>query len=159
MVLLMAVVVIGLVMTGGLASAVGSEIGLGNTAVTVWGIVKWPAMALIVLFMLAVLYYTAPNVKLPKFRWITPGSILAVVVWAAATVGFAFYLKFFNSYNKTYGSLGGVVIFLFWLWLSNVAILLGAEFNSEIERGRELRAGEPAHEELQLPPRQAPKEA
>jgi membrane protein len=158
MVLLMALVVIALVMTGGLAAAVGSAIGLGHTAVTVWGIVKWPVMALIVLFMLAVLYYLAPNVKLPKFRWITPGSVLALVVWAVATVGFAFYVKFFGSYNKTYGSLGGVVIFLFWLWLSNVAILLGAEFNSELERGRELRAGEPAHDELQLPPRQAPKE-
>jgi membrane protein len=157
MVLLMTIVVIGLVMTGGLADAVGSAIGLGDTSVTVWNIAKWPAMALIVLFMLAVLYYTAPNVQLPKFRWITPGSVLALSVWAVATVGFAFYVKFFGSYNKTYGSLGGVVIFLFWLWLSNVAVLLGAEFNSELERERELAEGEPAQRRLQLPPREAPK--
>jgi membrane protein len=158
MVLLMTLVVIALVMTGGLADAVGSAIGLGDTAVTVWGIAKWPVMAVIVLFMLAVLYYTAPNVQLPKFRWITPGSLIALVVWAVATVGFAFYVKFFGSYNKTYGSLGAVIIFLFWLWLSNVAVLLGAEFNSELERERELAEGEPAEQELQLPPREAPKE-
>jgi membrane protein len=159
MVLLMTLVVIALVMTGGLAEAVGSAVGLGDTAVTVWGIVKWPVMALIVLFMLAVLYFTAPNVKLPKFRWITPGSLIALVVWAVATVGFAVYVKFFGSYDKTYGSLGAVIIFLFWLWLTNVAVLLGAEFNSELERERELAEGEPAEQELQLPPRQAPKEA
>jgi membrane protein len=159
MVLLMTVVVIGLVMTGGLADAVGSAVGLGDTTVAVWDIAKWPAMAAIVLLMLAVLYYTAPNVELPKFRWITPGSICALLLWALATAGFALYLGFFNSYDKTYGSLGGVVIFLFWLWLSNVAVLLGAEFNSELERERELAEGEPAEEELQLPPREAPKEA
>jgi membrane protein len=158
MVLLMTIVVIALVMTGELADAVGSAVGLGATAVTTWDIAKWPVMAAIVLFMLAVLYYTAPNVELPKFRWITPGSLIALVVWALATVGFAIYVKFFGSYNKTYGSLGAVVIFLFWLWLSNVAILLGAEFNSELERERELAEGEPAEEELQLPPREAPKE-
>jgi membrane protein len=158
MVLLLALLLIALVMTGSLAEAIGNAVGLGDTAITVWGIVKWPVMAAVVLFMLAVLYYSAPNVKLPKFRWVTPGSVIALVVWTAATVGFAFYVKFFGSYNKTYGSLGAVIIFLFWLWLSNVAVLLGAEFNSELERERELAEGEPAEEELQLPPREAPKQ-
>ena len=158
MVLLLALLLIALVTTGSLAEAIGNAIGLGDTAITVWGIAKWPVMAAVVLFMLAVLYYTAPNVQLPRFRWITPGSVVALLLWAIATVGFAFYVKFFGSYNKTYGSLGAVVIFLFWLWLSNVAVLLGAEFNSELERERELAEGEPAEEELQLPPRDAPKE-
>jgi membrane protein len=159
MVLLLAALLIALAVTGGLAEAVGNAVGLGDTAVSVWGIAKWPVMAVVFLFMLAVLYYTAPNVQLPKFRWITPGSLLALVVWAVATVGFAFYVKFFGSYDKTYGSLTVVIIFLLWLWISNVAILLGAEFNSELERERELAEGEPAEQELQLPPREAPKEA
>jgi membrane protein len=158
MVLLLAALLISLVLTGSLAEAVGSAIGLGDTAVTVWGIAKWPAMALVVLLMLAVLYYVAPNVKLPKFSWITPGSVVALVVWAVGTAAFGLYVANFGSYDKTYGSLGAVVTFLVWLWLSNLAVLFGAEFNSEVERGRELREGKPAHEELQLPPRQAPKD-
>jgi membrane protein len=158
MVLLLALLLVSLVVTGELAKAIGSAVGVGDTAVTVWGIAKWPVMAMVFLFMLAVLYYTAPNVKLPRFRWITPGSVIALAVWAVATVGFAFYVKYFGHYNKTYGALAGVVIFLLWLWLSNVAVLLGAEFNSELERERELAEGEPAERRLQLPPREAPKE-
>jgi membrane protein len=158
MVLLLAALLISLVLTGSLAEAVGAAIGLGDTAVTIWGIAKWPAMALVVLLMLAVLYYVAPNVKLPKFSWITPGSVVALVVWAVATAAFGLYVANFGSYDKTYGSLGAVVTFLVWLWLSNLAVLFGAEFNSELEREREIVSGEPAQEELQLPPRQAPKE-
>jgi membrane protein len=152
-----AVVAIAVVATGPLADSIGDVIGLGSTAVTIWDIVKWPVLLLIVITMIAFLYYAAPNVKQPGFHWITPGSILAVVIWLIASVAFGFYAANFGSYNATYGSLGGVIIFLIWMWISNVAILLGAEFNAELERGRELAEGKPAEEELQLPPREAPK--
>ena len=121
-----------------------------------WG--KWPVLLAMVVIMLAILYYASPNAKLPGFKWISPGSILAVVVWIVASVLFAFYVSNFGSYNKTYGTLGGVVSFLVWMWITNLAVLFGAELNAELERSRELEAGEPAHEEIQLEPRQAPKE-
>jgi membrane protein len=92
-------------------------------------------------------------VKQPGFRWFTPGGILAVIVWIVASAAFAFYVANFGSYNKTYGALGGVIIFLVWLWLSNIAVLLGAEFNAELERGRQIEAGHPADEEPFLEPR------
>jgi membrane protein len=107
--------------------------------------------------MFSVLYWAAPNVKQPGFRWITPGSVLGVILWIAASAGFAFYVASFGSYNETYGSIGGVIVFLVWLWISNIALLLGAEFNAELERGRELEAGQPAEREFQLEPREAPK--
>ena len=124
---------------------------------TVWDIAKWPVLLVIVSLMLAVLYYAAPNAKLPGFKWISPGSVLAVVVWIVASAAFAFYVANFGSYDKTYGTLGGVVTFLVWLWITNLAVLLGAELNAELERSRELEAGEPAEHEIQLPPRTAPK--
>ncbi len=114
-------------------------------------------MLLVVLVMLAVVYYAAPNARLPRFRLITPGSLLAVFVWLLASAGFALYVANFGSYDKTYGALGGVITFLVWLWLTNVAVLLGQELNAEIERSRELAAGTPgAEQELQLPARQKP---
>jgi hypothetical protein len=127
--------------TGGLAEEVGNLLGLGDTAVTVWGIAKWPVLLLLVSFMFAVLYWAAPNVKQPGFRWISPGGVLAVVGWVIASAAFAFYVANFGSYNKTYGALAGPIIFLVWLWISNIMILLGAEFNAEIERGRRIEAG------------------
>jgi len=157
MVLLLTAVAIALVVTGPLAQAVGNVIGLGDTAVTVWGIAKWPAMLVIVMAMFAFLYYVAPNVKQPNFRWVSPGGVVAVVGWILASVAFAVYVANFGSYNKTYGTLGGVVTFLVWLWISNLALLFGAEFDAELERSRELAAGLPAEDELQLPPRQEPK--
>jgi membrane protein len=153
MVLLLAIVLIGLVLTGPLAKAIGDAIGLGSTAVTVYSIVKWPLLVAIVMFMFAVLYYVAPNVKQPRMRWISPGGILAVVVWLIASAGFGFYVSNFGSYNKTYGTLGGVITFLVWMWISNIAVLLGAEFDAELERERELRLGINAHDEIKLPPR------
>ncbi|MFL5826494.1 MAG: YihY/virulence factor BrkB family protein, partial [Thermoleophilaceae bacterium] len=158
MVVLLAIVFIGLVVTGSLAKAIGDQIGLGSTAVTVWNVAKWPVLLAIVMFMFAVLYYTAPNVKQPKFRWITPGGILAVLLWIAASALFALYVSRFGSYNKTYGTLGGVIVFLIWLWISNIAVLLGAEFDAELERERELQAGLPAEHGIQLPPRSHPKQ-
>lgn len=142
-----------LVLSGDIARTVGDFIGLGDATVTVWLIVKWPLLAVIVVVVVAVLYYFAPNVKQPKFRWMSMGAFLAIFIWALASVGFAFYVANFSSYNKTYGALGGVIVFLLWLWITNIALLLGAEFDAEVERGRELQAGIKAEEEIQLPPR------
>jgi membrane protein len=154
MVFATALVAIAVVATGPLARAIGDVIGLGSTAVTAWNYGKWPVMLLVVITMFAVLYFAAPNVKLRRFRWLTPGGVLAVVVWLVASGAFAFYVANFGSYNKTYGTLGGIIIFLVWLWISNLSILVGAEFNAELERGRELEAGDPrAQDSIQLPPR------
>jgi membrane protein len=153
-VFLMSLVAIGLVVSGPLAQAIGNAVGLGQTAITVWGIAKWPVMLVIVMTVVASLYYIAPNVRQPRFRWVTPGGAVAVLLWAAASVGFGLYVSHFNSYTKTYGTLGGVIAFLVWLWISNLALLLGAEFDAELERERELKAGLPAENELRLPPKQ-----
>ncbi len=141
------------VFTGSLAKQLGNVLGVGNTAVTVWDIAKWPVLLIIVSFMFAILYWAAPNVKQPGFRWISPGGVVAVVVWVIASLGFAFYVANFGSYNQTYGTLAGVIIFLVWLWISNIAVLLGAEFNAELERGRQIAAGHPPEKEPFLEPR------
>ena len=152
-VVLAALVALALVVSGPVAQAVGSAIGVGDTVVTIWNVVKWPIMLAVVVAVVAILYYATPNVKQPKFRWISIGASIAVVVWIIASVGFGFYVSHFSSYNKTYGSLAGVIVFLLWLWITNLALLFGAEVDSEIERGRELQAGIEAEEALQLPPR------
>jgi membrane protein len=158
MVLLLAVVAIAIVATGALADAIGRQIGIGSAALTAWDIAKWPVLLAFVMLMFAVLYYAAPNVRQPGFRWVTPGGVVAVIVWIIASGAFALYVANFASYNKTYGSLAGVIVFLVWLWISNIAVLLGAELNAELERGRELEAGERgAEERIQLEPRTAPK--
>ena len=147
MVLLVAVAVaVAVVATGGLADRIGRLLGLGSAIVTVWDLVKWPVLLLVVSFLFALLYWAFPNAR-QGFRWVTPGGILAVVVWVAASVAFAVYVANFGAYNKTYGSLASVIIFLVWLWLSNTAILLGAELNAELERGRGIAAGHPPEEE------------
>jgi membrane protein len=155
--LMLAIVVVALIVSGPLATAIGEAIGLGDTALTIFNIAKWPVLLVIVSLMLAILYYAAPNAKLPAFKWISPGSVLAVVVWILASAAFAFYVANFGSYDKTYGTLGGVITFLVWMWITNIAVLFGAELNAELERSRELAAGEPAEDEIQLPPRTAPK--
>jgi membrane protein len=157
MVSLLALLAISILMTGSLARAVGRTVGVGTTAVTLWDWLKWPVMVVVVMGMFSVLYWAAPNVRQPRFRWISPGAVVAVVLWIFASVLFGVYVANFGSYNKTYGSLGGVVAFLVWLWVSNIALLFGAELNSELERQRELDTGEPAQHTLQLPPRDAPK--
>jgi membrane protein len=155
---LIAISAIAVVATGGIAEELGSVLGVGDTAVTVWNIAKWPVLLLVVSFMFALLYWAAPNVKSPGFRWLSPGGLLAVIGWIIASAAFAFYVSNFGSYNKTYGALGGVIIFLVWLWISNVVILLGAQFNSELERGRAIEAGmEPRDREPYVEPRDAPK--
>jgi membrane protein len=133
---LTALTAVGVTVSGGLAEEVGNLLGVGDTAVDVWNLAKWPVLLLLVSLMFAILYWAAPAVRHPGFRWITPGSVLAVLGWVLASLAFAFYVANFGSYNKTYGALAGPIIFLVWLWISNVMILLGAEFNSELERGR-----------------------
>lgn len=154
-VVLITSVAIAIVATGPVARAVGDEIGMGSAAVTAFNVIKWPVIVLVLLTIVGILYYVAPNVRQPGFPWITPGGVLALVVWGAASAGLAFYAAKFGSYQKTYGTLGGVILFLVWLWVSNLALLLGAELNAELERGRELDAGLPAEKDLQLPPRAA----
>jgi membrane protein len=158
LVVLLAVSALAVVITGPVTEEVGNLIGLGNTAQTIFDIAKWPVLLVIVSLMFSILYYAAPNVKQPGFRWITPGGILAVVVWVIASLAFAAYTANFPN-NKTYGTFGGVIFFLTWLWISNIAVLLGQELNAELERRRELEAGLPAEDEIQLPPRSAPKES
>ncbi len=151
---LLTISALAVVLTGPLAKSIGDIVGLGSAAVTAWDIAKWPALILVVAFMIALLYYATPNVKHPKFQWVSPGSILAVVVWILASALFAFYVANFSSYNQTYGALGGVIVFLTWLWITNNVILLGAEVNAEIERGRQIQGGlRPEDKEPFLEPR------
>ena len=152
-VILAALVALALVVSGPLAAAIGKAIGLGSTAVTIWNIAKWPVILIVVIAIVAILYYATPNIKQPKFRWISLGAGIAVLIWILASVGFGFYVANFSNYNKTYGSLAGVIVFLLWLWITNLALLFGAELDSETERGRQLQAGIKAEETLQLPPR------
>ena len=152
-VILAGLVAIALVVSGPVAQAIGDAIGLGDTAVTVWGIVKWPVLLALAAVVVAILYYATPNVKQPKFRWISLGAVIAIITWVIASALFGLYVSQFANYNKTYGSLAGVIIFLLWLWITNLALLFGAELNAEMERGRQLQAGIPAEDELQLPAR------
>ena len=152
-VVLSALVALSLVLTGPAAQAVGNALGLGNTVVLVWDIAKWPVMLAIVVLIVALLYYATPNVKQPRFRWVSVGAVVAIVTWILASAAFGFYVARFSSYDKTYGSLAGVVVFLLWLWITNLALLFGAELDAELERGRELQTGLPAEETIQLPPR------
>lgn len=152
-IVLTGLVALGLVLTGPAAQAVGDAVGLGDAALTAWNIAKWPVLLAVVVLIVALLYYATPNVKQPRFRWISVGALVAIVVWVLASAAFGFYVANFASYNRTYGSLAGVVIFLLWLWLTNLALLFGAELDAELERGRELQAGLPAEETIQLPPR------
>ena len=158
MILILAALAIGLVMTGPVVSAVAEPIGVGSTAQTVWNIAKWPVMVVLVLLMFAVLFHASPNVRLPGFKWITPGAVVALAIWVIASAAFAFYVSNFGSYNKTYGTLGGFVALLVWFWISNLALLFGLELNSEIERSREIDEGiDRAEKELQLEPRSEPR--
>jgi membrane protein len=156
-VLLLTFTAIAVVVTGGLAKQVGNVIGAGQSAVTIWDIAKWPVMLVIVSVILAILYYVAPNVRQPGFKWVTPGGLIAVVLWVLASALFALYVANFSSYNKTYGALASVIVFLVWLWITNTVILLGAELNAEIERGRQIETGQSADREPFLPLRSEPK--
>lgn len=147
------VITVILVVSGPVAEAIGNVFNLGETAVLVWSIAKWPVLVLAVVFIIAVLFYATPNIRQPRFRWMSVGAFLAVVILALASTAFGFYVSNFGNYDRTYGSLGGVIVFLLWLWIANLALLFGAEFDSEMERSRQLQAGIRAEESLQLPPR------
>jgi membrane protein len=138
------------VFTGRLAHSVGGALGIGPTAVTVWGVAKWPVLVAIVAILFDILYWASPNARHGGFRWVTPGGVLAVFIWLLSSGGFALYVAHFDSYNKTYGSLAAVIIFLVWLWISNLAVLLGAEFDAEVQRGRAIQAGHPPEDEPYL---------
>ncbi|WP_298459513.1 YihY/virulence factor BrkB family protein [uncultured Cellulomonas sp.] len=156
-VVIIAVVALALVVSGPLAEAIGNAIGLGDVALTVWQIAKWPVLAVLVALVIAILYYATPNVQQPKFRWMSVGAFVAIIVAVIASLGFGFYVANFSSYSATYGALAGVIIFLLWLWIMNNALLFGAELDAELERGRELQAGMEAEETIQLPPRDTSK--
>lgn len=155
-VVLLALSALAVVLTGAVAEKAGQLLGLGDTFVTVWDVAKWPVLLLVVGVVFAILLYACPNVRHPGFRWVTPGSALAVVLCVLASGGFALYVASFGSYNKTYGSVAGVIVFLVWLWLSNVALLFGAEFDAELERGRYMAEGHPADEEPYVELRDTP---
>jgi membrane protein len=152
-VVMAALVLVGLVLSGSVAQSVGNAIGLGSGAVMVWNIAKWPVILLVVVALVAMLYYSTPNIKQPSFRWISVGASIAIVTWVIGSVLFGLYVSQFGHYNRTYGSLAGVIVFLLWLWITNLALLFGAEVDSELERARELQSGIEAEEVLQLPPR------
>jgi membrane protein len=159
MIVLMALLAVALVLTGPVVSAIAEPLGIGSTAVDLWNIAKWPAMAVVFLLAIALLYYVTPNVKLRGFKWVTPGSLVAIVVWIVASALFAFYVSNFGSYNKTYGTLGGLIALLIWFWITNLAILFGHQLNAERERSLEIEEGRPrAEREIQLEPRDEPKE-
>jgi len=159
MVIAVALLALGLVLTGPVVEAIADPVGLSDTAVDVWNVAKWPVMVAIFVLMVDLLYYASPNVKLRGFRWVTPGCLVAMVVWAVASAAFAFYIANFGSYDKTYGTLAGLVALLVWVWISNLAILFGHQLNAERERSAEIEEGRPrAEKEIQLEPRQEPKD-
>lgn len=150
---LLAVVALGLIVSGPVTDAVGDLINAGGLARTVWSVAKWPVLAMIMMSLLSLLFWIAPNVRQPRFRWLTPGGAVALVSWAVASFGFGLYVTNFSSYDTTYGSLGAAIAFLVWLYLSNSALMLGVQINAEVQRGRQLQAGDQDPEEPVLPPR------
>ncbi len=158
MILMLAFVALALVLTGPVVDAVAQPLGIGSAATTVWDIAKWPVLIVAVICMFTLLFYAAPNARVGGVKRVLPGVVVGLAVWLAASAAFALYVANFGSYDKTYGTLGGIVVLLVWFWLTNVALLLGLELNAELERNRELQAGVPrAHKELQLDARSAPK--
>lgn len=158
MVILLALLAVGFVLSGSVARSLGDTIGLGSTAVDVWNVAKWPVMLVIAAMMIALLTWVGPDVEHPRFRWLTPGSALGLLILIVASAGFAFYAANLGSYNATYGALGGVIVFLIWLWIANLALLFGVELDAELERQRELESGMPVTAgDLQPEPPDAPK--
>ncbi|MDK3255609.1 YihY/virulence factor BrkB family protein [Blastococcus capsensis] len=157
-ILFAALIVAMIVLSGPVVDAIGQAIGLGDTVLTIWTWAKWPVLLVILALMIAVLYYSTPNVKLRGFKWVSPGAGVAILVAVVASALFAFYVANFGSYNATYGALAGVVIFLIWFWLINLALLFGIELDAELERTKELKEGVPrADKEIQLDARDDPK--
>lgn len=153
LVVLAAVAILALIVSGPITQSLGSALGLGPAAVLAWRIAKWPILLIVVLVIVATLYYATPNVRQTKFRWLSIGAVVAITIWALLSAAFGFYVSNFSSYNKTYGALAGVIVFLLWLWITNVALLFGAELDAELERARELQSGVAAEKTIQLPAR------
>lgn len=149
--LVAATVALLLAVSGPIAEAVGGYLGVGATGLAVWNIARWPALLALVVIGVAMLYYISPNVRQPKFRWISVGAAIAILTWVFASLAFGFYVANFGNYNRTFGTLAGVIVFLLWVWLTNLALLFGAEIDAELERGRQLQAGIPAEATLRLP--------
>jgi membrane protein len=154
-VVIAALIVAAVALSGPVAQAVGDAVGLGSTTVTVWSIAKWPVVLLLVVVLVAILYHVTPNVRQPKMRWLSVGAFVAILVWILASAAFGLYVATFSNYDATYGSLAGIIVFLLWLWITNLALLFGAELDAELERGRELQGGIAAEETVQLPPKDA----
>ncbi|MFG1885012.1 YihY/virulence factor BrkB family protein [Micromonospora sp. NPDC049102] len=152
---LLAVVALALIVSGPVTDAVGDLINAGGLARTVWSVAKWPVLALVMMVLLSLLFWIAPNVRQPRFRWLTPGGAVALLSWAVVSFGFGFYVANFATYKTTYGSLGAAIAFLVWLYLSNSALMLGVQINAEVQRGRQLQAGEEDPDGPVLPPRRA----
>jgi membrane protein len=152
-ILLILIMLVILIVSGPVTEAVGNALGLGETVQVVWSIAKWPVLAIALVLVIAILYYATPNAKQPKFRWVSLGALLALITLVIASFLFGLYVANFSNYDRTYGSLAGVIIFLLWLWIANLALLFGAEFDAELERSRQLQAGIAAEEDIQLPPR------
>jgi len=142
-VVVMVVSAVIVVVSGPVAEQVGELVGAGDTALVVWGVLKWPVLLVLVSVLFAVLFWASPNAKQGGVKWVSPGGVIAVLIWLVVSVLFAIYVASFSSYSKTYGSLAGVVVFLVWLWLTNIAILLGAEVNAELDRARAIAEGVP----------------
>lgn len=157
MVVGIAVVTLAIIATGPVVEALADPLGIADPVVTAWDIAKWPVLVVVIVAMFTLLYYSAPNVRPRRWHSVIPGVVLSLMVWLLASAGFAFYVAYFGSYDRTYGTLGGVVVFLVWLWITNLALLTGAELNAERERTRELREGVPgAERQIQLPRRDDP---
>jgi membrane protein len=139
MMLLVALLALSLVLTGPIVDAIAEPVGIGSTAVSLWNVLKWPVMVAVFVLILSVLYYTSPDAELREFRWVTPGSVVALVIWAIASAGFALYVANFGSYDKTYGTLAGLIVLIVWLWITNLAILFGQVLNAQLERERTAR--------------------
>ena len=154
MIVMLAMLGVGVVVSGALATAIGEALGVGDGALTAWRIAKWPAIAVLAVAIVSILYWSTPNVRRGRLPALTPGAALAIALWVLASAPFAFYVSQFGNYNATYGSVGGIIILMVWLWITNNALLLGAELDAELERERQIRALQPgAHEEIQLPER------
>lgn len=157
MMVILAVLAMALVLTGPIVKAVADPVGLSGTAISVWNVGKWPVLVLLFIVMLSVLYYASPNVRPRGFKWMTPGSVVALVIWVVISAAFAFYVANFSSYDKTYGTLAGVIILLIWMWITNLSILFGHQLNAELERGKQMEEGVPgAKDRIRLEQREAP---
>jgi membrane protein len=151
--LLLITIVLSITLSGTVSELILGTVGLSGTANAIWNVAKWPFIVFMLVVIVALLYWATPNIRQPRFRWLSPGAAVAVVVAILAAAGFGIYVANFGNYNRTYGAIGGVIVVLLLIFIINNVLVLGAELDAELERGRELAAGMPAEETIQLPPR------